>query len=67
MADAGYGSILELLSAPVDQQATLRALYLYNASIEVRRSIFDDSIDDNRHDAEQRANYRKQGKLWVPG
>lgn len=67
MADGDYASVLTLLSAPVDTQGLLRALFLYNASIEVRRSIFDDSIDDNRHDAEQRANYRKQGKLWVPG
>ena len=48
MAKEKYGTVLELLSAPVDLQGLLRAMFLYDSALETRRSIFDDSIDDQK-------------------
>lgn len=47
MAKEGYGSVLELMQADVATQGTLRAMFLDAAALEVRRSIYDDSWDDN--------------------
>lgn len=56
MADGQYGTVRDLLSAPIDQQGLLRALFLYNAALEVRKSIHDDSYDDQK--AQQQRNPR---------
>ena len=51
MAKEGYGTVLELLRAPVDLQGLMRAMFLHDSALEVRRSIYDDSIDDQKAEA----------------
>ena len=54
MADGQYGTVRDLLSAPIDVQGMLRALFLYNTALEIRKSIHDDSYDDQRAQQQKR-------------
>lgn len=55
MAEAGYGSVLEIMHSDVATQGMLRALFLDKAAYEVRKNIFEDSLDDQKAANQKRA------------